>query len=253
MFCHHGQLPPLAFRPPLPSLHYGGQEGRNLVFPFSLPPPPVIASKASDLVFPRSGQLCSTPPGLGGSLGAALPRASPGVIDDLSPLGYAVRPNRHLTPKRNRCNNEMLLAPLSFGKGVEGERPGAMQCDRIVISLRSVTVVITKCLSPPFPAYRQAGFGEGVEGERPLFNPFRVGGSLGAAFPRASPGVIDRLSPLGYGPIPPAPPFPRERGASSFSLILRLRFGARYHFDRTPDSRLLTCLCRQAGSQLLST
>jgi len=91
-----------------------------------------------------------------------------------------------------------------------------MQCDRIFISLRSVTVVITKCLSPPFPAYRQAGFGEGVEGERPLFNPFRVGGSLGAALPRASPGVIDGLSPLGYGPIPPAPPFRGKEGQAAF-------------------------------------
>ena len=91
-----------------------------------------------------------------------------------------------------------------------------MQCDRFVISLRIATVVKANCFSPPFPAYRQAGFGEGVEGEGPLFNPFRVGGSLGAAFPRASPGVIGGLSPLGYGPIPPAPPFRGKEGQAAF-------------------------------------
>jgi|GEM_PF-5431114 len=56
--------------------------------------------EARDKVFYFSNQSCSTLSGLWETLEIPCPRASPGVIDGLSPLGYAVRSNRDLAPER---------------------------------------------------------------------------------------------------------------------------------------------------------
>jgi len=56
-----------------------------------------------------------------GTLRAPYPRASPGVMDGLSPLGYVARSNRNFTSKCNRSINEKLLAPLLKERGREGE------------------------------------------------------------------------------------------------------------------------------------
>ena len=51
------------------------------------------------------------------------PRASPGVIDGLSPSGYAVRSNRNFTPKRTVVIMKCLPPLFPSERGVRGERP----------------------------------------------------------------------------------------------------------------------------------